>query len=398
MRERTIRPMAAAVTYEPFGRDTWRDPFPLYARLRDEDPVHRSPLGFWVLSRFHDVWTAARETDTFSSAQGLTFRNEVEELGLAPTIVMMDPPDQTRYRRLVNRGFTPRHVTELEGELRAFVSERIDALVAAGSGDFVAVVGEPTPNWVVSGYLGIPTEDRSKFGGWTSHIVQAAASGHGDGAPGAIAEMYAYFTELVERRKVERGDDLVSILLDADDDGAGIGLEGILGYAFVMITGGNDTATGLLAGATELLTTSPDERARLIADPSLIPNAVEEFLRLTSPVQGLCRVATRRVDIHDTTIAEGDRVLLCYGSGNRDPRQFGPDAEDLDVTRSVPQMLTFSSGAHFCLGAAAARMQGRVVIEELLRQCPDFAVDGQAGTFADGAFTRRYASLPFSAS
>ena len=390
---------SSPLRYEPFGRDTWRDPFPLYARLRDEDPVHRSPHGFWVLSRFRDVWSAARDTATFSSAQGLTFRNEVEELGLAPTIVMMDPPDQTRYRRLVNRGFTPRHVAELEGELRGFVAERVDTLVARGAGDFVAEVGEPIPNWVVSGYLGIPVEDRSKFGEWTSHIVQAAAaSGHGDGAPAAIAEMYGYFTELVERRKVERGDDLVSILLDADDEGAGVGLEGILGYAFVMITGGNDTATGMLAGAVELLADHPDQRARLLEDPTRIAGAVEEFLRLTSPVQGLCRVATRPVELRDREIAEGDRVLLCYGAGNRDPRQFGPDADELDVSRSVPELLTFSSGAHFCLGAAAARMQGRVVLEEVLRRAPDFQVDASAGRFADGAFTRRYEYLPFTAS
>jgi cytochrome P450 len=391
-------PTAAAV-YTPFGRDTWRDPFPLYARLRDEDPIHRSPYGFWVLSRFRDVWSAARDTATFSSAQGLTFRNEVEELGLAPTIVMMDPPDQTRYRRLVNRGFTPRHVAELEGELRGFVAERVDALAASGSGDFVAEVGEPTPNFVVSGYLGIPVDDRPKFGEWTSRIVQAAAaSGHGDGAPGAIAEMYAYFTELVERRKVERSDDLVSILLDADDEGAGIGLEGILGYAFVMITGGNDTATGMLAGAVELLAHHPDQRARLAADPAQIPGAVEEFLRLTSPVQGLCRVATRRVELRGRVIEEGERVLLGYGAGNRDPRQFGPDADELDVSRSVPELLTFSSGAHFCLGAAAARMQGRVVLEEVLRRAPDFQVDASVGRFADGAFTRRYEYLPFTVS
>ena len=388
--------MSTELAYEPFGRDTWRDPFPLYAQLRDEDPVHRSPLGFWVLSRFRDVWAAARDTATFSSAQGLTFRNEVEELGLAPTIVMMDPPDQTRYRRLVNRGFTPRHVAEIERDLRGFVVQCIDALIAAGSGDFVGSVGEPTPNWVVSSYLGIPVEDRPKFGEWTSHIVQASSSGHGEGAAAAIGELYAYFTELVNRRRVERGDDLVSILLDADDDGAGIGLDGILGYAFVMIAGGNDTATGMLAGALELLDARPDQRALLIEDPSRIPNAVEEFLRLTSPVQGLCRVATRSVELHDRNIAAGDRVLLCYGAANRDPRQFGADAEDLDVTRHIPEMLTFSSGAHFCLGAAAARLQGRIVVEELLRRAPAFNVDAAAGRFADGAFTRRYEFLPFS--
>lgn len=384
-----------AVTFVPFGRDTWRDPFPLYARLREEDPVHRTPHGYWVLSRFQQVWDAARDTATFSSAQGLTFTNEVAELGLAPTIVMMDPPDHTRYRRLVNRGFTPRHVDELEPELRRFVADRVARLRDAGSGDFVAEVGAPTPNWVVAAYLGVPEDERAQFGRWTGEIVSAGAGGHPMGAANALAELYGYFTELVERRRRAPGDDLVSILVRADDEGAGIGLEGILGYAFVMIAGGNDTTTGLLAGAVELLTRHAEQRARLLDDPALVPNAVEELLRLTSPVQGLCRVATRDVEIGGRRIAEGDRVLLLYASANRDPREFGDDVDDLDVRRRIERMLTFSTGAHFCLGAAAARLQGRVVLEELLRQCPDFAVDADAGTFADGAFTRRYASLPF---
>ena len=382
--------------YEPFGRETWRDPFPVYAQLREHDPVHRSRHGFWVLSRFRDVWEAARDTSTFSSAQGLTFINEIEALGLAPTIVMMDPPDHTRYRRLVNRGFTPRHVEELEPRLRLFVRERVARLRDAGGGDFVAEIGAPAPNWVVSDYLGIPEEDRPKFGRWTEFLVGGASvEGHGGGAEQALAELYAYFTELIERRRREPGDDLVSILLQADDEGAGIGLVGILGYAFVMITGGNDTTTGLLAGALDLLTERRDERQRLIDDPELVPNAVEELLRLTSPVQGLNRVTTRDVEIEGTTIPEGARVLLLYASANRDRREFGDDAEELDVGRRFQQMLTFSSGAHFCLGAAAARLQGRIVLEELLAACPDFAVDADAGVFADGAFTRRYQSLPF---
>src|SRR5207247_7215166 len=148
--------------------------------------------------------------------------------------------------------------------------------------------------------------------------------------------------------------------------------------------------------AAELLTAYPDQRARLAADSGLVANAVEECLRLTSPVQGLCRVATRDVAVDGHTVAAGDRVLLCYGAANRDPRKFGPDAEALDVGRRISRMLAFSSGAHFCLGAAAARLQGRVVLEELLRRCPDFVVDADAGTFADGAFTRRYETLPFS--
>jgi cytochrome P450 len=386
---------ADAPVYEPFGRATWRDPFTLYRRLREEDPVHRCPRGFWVLTRFQDVYEAARDTATFSSAQGLTFHNEREELGLAPTIVMMDPPDHTRYRRLVNRGFTPRHVADLEPEVRRFVTERVERLRTMGTAEFVAELARPLPNWVVSFYLGVPEADRYRFEGWTQSIVQANAEGHAMGAGPALAELYRYFTELVERRRREPGEDLVSILLRADEEGAGIGIEGILGYAFVMIAGGNDTTTGLLAGAAELLSADPEQRRRLIEDPSRIPDAVEELLRLTSPVQGLCRVATRDVDLNSTRISSGERVLLCYGAANRDPREFGPDAEELDVARRIERLLTFSSGAHFCLGAAAARLQGRVVFEELLRRCPNFVVDAESGVFADGAFTRRYQSLPF---
>ena len=383
------------LAYEPFGRHTWRDPFTIYRRLRDEDPVHRSPRGYWVLTRFRDVLEAARDTATFSSTQGLTFSNEREELGLAPTIVMMDPPDHSRYRRLVSRAFTPRHVAELEGDLRRLAAQRVARLREAGRADFVAEVARPVPSWVVARYLGVPEGDRGRFDDWTAALVQG-----GDGqasGEAALAELYGYFTELVERRRREPRDDLVSTLIRADDEGAGIGIEGVLGYAFVLVAGGNDTTTGLLAGSAELLTARLDQRHRLIEQPSLMTGAVEELLRLTSPVQGLCRVVTSDVVVEGTTLTQGDRVLLCYGAANRDPREFGADAEELDVTRHVDRLLSFSTGAHFCLGAAAARLQGRVVLDELLRQCPAFTVDAEAGVFADGAFTRRYESLPFAA-
>jgi hypothetical protein len=383
------------VVYEPFDRDTWRDPFTLYRRLRDEDPIHRSPHGFWVLTRFQDVLEAVKDTATFSSASGLTFQNERKALNIPPTIVMMDPPDHTRYRRLVDRGFTPRRTTELQPELRRLVAQRIEDLKRAGKGDFVATVARSIPSWVVAHYLGVPEEDRFRFEGWTSAFVQANATGHGAGIGEALGDLIAYFSALVERRRREPSDDLVSLLLRADEEGGGVGLEGILGYAFVMIAGGNDTTTGLLTGAAELLTKHPSQRDRLRADPSLIPNAVEEFLRLTTPVQGLCRVATRDVTLHDgPTIKAGERVLLCYAAANRDPREFGSDAEEVDVGRHIVRHLAFSIGAHFCLGAAAARLQGRIVLEELLARCPNFAVDAEAGVFADGAFTRRYETLP----
>jgi len=382
--------------YEPFGAATWRNPYPLYQRLRDEDPVHWSDAArCFVLSRFEDVFHAARDTDTFSSAQGLTFSNEVEELGLAPTIVMMDPPDHTHYRRLVNRGFTPRQVDEIEPTVREFVVSRIEELRAARSADFIEGLARPLPCLVVASYLGVSEDDRGKFAGWTESIVQAGTHGHDAGAVDALASLYGYFAELIERRRVEPGDDMISTLVAADD--GSLEVEQILGYAFVMVAGGNDTAIGLLGGTAELLTAYPDERMRMRDEPELIPNAVEECLRLTSPVQGLCRVTTRDVTVHDVELPKGTRVLLCYGAANRDPREFGATAEAMDVERPIPRLMTFSSGPHFCLGAAAARLQGRVVIEELLARCPDFHVDAQAGAFADGAFTRRFDSLPFAA-
>ena len=380
--------------YRPFGRETWRDPYPLYRRLRDEDPVHRSPGGYWVLTRFQHVFDAARDTATFSSAHGLTFDDESANLGVQ-TMVFMDPPEHTRYRRLVSRGFTPRNVERLEPALRARVREHVDAMRDAGSGDFVASLARPVPSWVVAHYLGVPESDRFRFDRWTQAIVQ----GHDDAgsAADAVADLSEYFAALVEAKRVEPGDDVVSDLIRADEAGHGIGPAGILGMAFVMIAGGNDTTTGLLAGAAELLTSCPDERARLLDDPSLVPNAVDELLRLTSPVQGLCRVALSDATVDGATIPAGDRVLLCYGAANRDPREFGADAEELDVGRTFDRFLTFSVGSHFCLGAAATRLQGRVVLEELLRALPNFTVDADAGVFADGGFTRRYESLPFDA-
>jgi hypothetical protein len=241
----------------------------------------------------------------------------------------------------------------------------------------------------------VPEEDQDRFEAWTQAIVQANAAGHPLGAGEALLELYAYFSELIERRRSGPGDDMISGLVLPEPDGPGLGPEEIIGYAFVMIAGGNDTTTGLISGAAELLTEHPDQRKLLLQDPSLIAGAVEEFLRLTTPVQGLCRVTNRPVTIEGVDIPADGRVLLCYGAANRDPREFGPNAETLDVTRPIKRLLTFGEGAHYCLGAAAARLQGRVVFEELLRRCPEFAVDAARGTFADGAFVRRYESLPF---
>lgn len=383
--------------YDPLDPETQRNPFPIYQRLRDEDPVHHvASRNFWALSRFEDVYAAARDTETFSSAQGLTFEeDEIAKLGLAPTIVMMDPPRQIALRRLVSRGFTPRRVAELEGPIREFVVERVERMRAAGEADLIRELAGPLPTFVVACFLGVPVEDRPRFDAWSHAIVHANALGNVlTSAADAVADLYRYFGGLIKERRVRPQDDMISALLASDVDGEQLTDAEILGFCFVMIAGGNDTTTGLVGGAAALLTECHDQRQRLIEDPQRIQNAVEEFLRLTSPVQGLSRTTTREVTLRGRTLPAGRKVHLLYGSANRDPREFGPTAERLDITRKIARHLAFSSGPHFCMGAAVARLQGRVAIEELLARMPDFAVDEAAGRYAPGPFVRRFEYLP----
>ncbi len=396
---------AAPAVFELRSGAGWADPWAMYQALRDHDPVHHVDAGnpahdYWVLSRHADIWTAARDHETWSSAQGLTVNyNELELIGLTdnPPFVMQDPPEHTEFRKLVARGFTPRQVEAVEPKVRAFVIERIERLRAAGGGDIVAELFKPLPSMVVAHYLGVPDEDRARFDGWTDAIVAASTeAGGAAGAGDAILSMMGYFTELIERRRTDPGDDTVSHLVAAGvgADGDIAGTLSVLAFTFTMVTGGNDTTTGLLGGAVQLLHRNPDQRALLIDDPELIPDAVEEFLRLTSPVQGLARTATRDVTLHGTTIPAGRKALLLYGSANRDERQFGPDAGELDVRRKPRNIMTFSHGAHHCLGAAAARLQARIALTELLARCPDFEVDEAGVIWAGGNYVRRPLSVP----
>ncbi len=385
--------------YDPLDPSTQLDPYPAYRTLRDHDPVHRTTRGYWVLSRFDDVFQAAVDGGTYSSAQGLTFEeNEIVKLGLKPTMVMMDRPEHSTFRRLISRGFTPRKVAELEPAIRSFVRNRVAVLADAGEADFVEVLAGPLPTFVVATFLGVPEEDRERFGRWSDAIVAANATGNTvRDAADAVAGLYGYFADLITWRRGHPGDDMLSDLVAADIEGRPLHLDEILGYCFVMIAGGNDTASGLLAGSAVLLSEYRAQRQALLADPGLLPGAVEELLRLTSPVQGLSRTTTCDVELHGSPIPAGSKVHLLYGSANRDEREFGPSADDLDVTRTFRRMLAFGNGPHHCIGAAAARLQGRVALEELLSVLPAFDADRAGGRLAPGPFVRRYESLPMRA-
>ncbi|MDJ0867089.1 MAG: cytochrome P450 [Myxococcota bacterium] len=395
-------PATAEPVFEPRSADTWRDPFPMYRALREHDPVHRVPDNgqgedYWVLSRFQHVFDAAVDAGTFSSAQGLTFSyDEMGKIGVESPIVMMDPPEHTALRKLAIKRFTPQAVQALDPMIRAFVVERIERLREVGEGDVVAELLKPLPSLVVAHFLGVPREDRALFDRWTQAIVASNALGDLASAMEAVSEMAVYFSGLMEVRRRDPGEDMISALVHGRlNTGEEVSAAKILGIGFTMVTGGNDTTTGLLGGALELLTRHPEQRAHLLEDPARVPNAIEEFLRLTSPVQGLARTTTRDVELEGRTIPKGRKVLLLYASANRDEREFGPDAAACDVTRRVKRIMTFGYGPHHCIGAAAARLQARIAIEELLARCPDFRVDAEAGRYAPGHFVRRYESLPF---
>jgi hypothetical protein len=390
--------------FEPRGGESWRNPFAMYRALRDHDPVHHvadngEGQDYWVLSRFADVLEAAVDASRFSSASGLTFSyGEMERLGLEAPIVMMDPPDHTALRKLIIKRMTPQQVEALAPAVRAFVVERVEALRARGEGCVVAELFRPLASFVVAHFLGVPLADRARFSGWTDAIVSASSGGNVLSAGQAVGEMFGYFSGLIAQRRSEPTDDMLSALVHGHlGAGEDVSPAKILGVAFTMVTGGNDTIMGLLGEALELLTRYPEQRALLLEGPARIPNAIEEFLRLSSPVQGLARTTTHDIPFDGKTIPQGRKVLLLYASANRDEREFGSDADLCDVTRKFRRHMSFSYGPHHCVGAAAARLQGRVVLEEVLARCPEFAVDAGAGRYAAGPFVRRFEHLPFRA-
>lgn len=406
--------MSENLSYTLRSGDSWRNPFDMYASLREHDPVHhvvpeaRPESDFYVLTRHEDVMDAARDWETFSSAQGLTVTyGELEKIGLQdnPPMVMQDPPAHTDFRKLVARGFTPKQVTTLEPVVREFVGQRLEELKERGSGDIAAEVFKPLPSMVVAHYLGVPASDRGQFDEWTDAIVAANPGADmgaaAQGAAGAVMGLMAYFTDLIDFRRRNPGDDTVSHLVAAgvadDPQNNPGGVLSVLAFAFTMVAGGNDTTTGMLGGSSALLTERRDQRDLLIDKPQLLPVAVNELLRLTSPVQGLCRTTTTDIEIEGVQIPAGRKVLLCYGSANRDERVYGPDAGELNVLRDPSNILTFSHGSHHCLGASAARMQARIALEELLTRCPDFTVDVDGIEWATGNYVRRPVSVPFTA-
>jgi cytochrome P450 family 130 len=404
----------ATVSYDPLDPVVLLDPYAAYAWLRDREPVHHHPAdhrapAFWALSRFEHVWDAVRRPDVFSSASGLTFfDDEIGQLGIPPTIVMLDPPRQPQLRALIGRGFTPKRVMALEDRIRAFVRARLGEMagrLADGAAvDFHTDFASTIPTYVLAELFGVPEEDRALFAPWVRALTGLQNDGFASAALTeskasaeslrAMAEMMEYFSAAIAERRAHPRDDLLGALVAAELDGEVLSDWDILGFCFVVVAGGSDTTASLISHAVMLLDDAPDQRRLLLDDPGLIPHALLEFLRLESSVQGLARTTLVDVGIEGVTIPAGEKVMMLYGAANRDPREFGDDADVLDVRREIPRHLAFSSGPHFCIGSHLARLQARVALEELLAAHPQVAVDTAAGQRHESAFVRGWVTLP----
>jgi hypothetical protein len=384
--------------YDPYDPATQADPYPVYRRLRDGAPVyHDERRGFWALSRFDDVLWAAHDPATFCSGEGIALEGQARSP--FPNLIVMDDPRHAQLRKLVSRGFTSRPVGAFEPRVRELATGMIDAIMErAASGesvDLVPALTGPLPMTVVGDLIGVAAADREQFRTWADTIVHQDVDRPetveaGRAAAGAVV---GYFGGIIAARRAAPSDDLVSALVDASVDGERLADDEILGFCFLLIVAGTETTTNLLGLGAIALATNPDERARLLADPSLLTGAVEEMLRWGSPVQGLARTTTRAVERHGIAIPEGGKVQLLYGSANRDEREFAhPDR--FDVTRPIERHLAFGHGVHFCLGAALARLEATVVFEELLRWIPDWQVDTDALAWIHSSSVRGPATLP----
>jgi len=383
--------------YDPFDPAIQAEPYPTYQVLRDDHPVYWSHASHsWVLSRHADVGAALDDPGTFSSASGIypTPRGiDLTQLFL-PMMIMTDPPRHSQLRALVSRAFTPRRIARLEAGVDTLANQLLDDATTGTGCDIVTEVAGPLPAMVIADLLGVPGEDRHQFREWSTALVQARPDEQ-PGGPGmsAAAALYSYFGAFLDQRRREPEDDLLSDLVEARVDGQQLSQDELLGFCLLLLVAGHETTSNLISNGTVVLAHHPAARERLVADPTLIPQAVEELLRFDSPVQGLSRTLTRNITLHGMPLAEGDNVLLLYGAANRDERAF-PNPDTFDIDRPVDNQLAFGHGIHFCLGAALARLEARIAFTGLLQRIPQWDVDLTNATRLTSGPIRGYASLP----
>ncbi len=339
-----------------------RDPFPHYARLRDEAPVAwNEPVGFWALSRHAEVHEVSTDPGRFSSKGGILTMEIGIEYPSPPTMMHTDPPEHTAYRKLVQPGFKPSLMTALEPVARERLVDLLQRVAPGETVDVVEAVSVPFPLRIISDLLGLPDDNWEQLFYWSEAMIPGALDLTPEDRERIQVDMRAYFFEVIAQRRAEPREDLISVLAAehlTDDE--------LYMFLNQLLVAGNETTRNTISGGLWALAERPDQWQRLVEDRSLLPTAVEEILRWTTAVISFMRTATADTTLGGQAIAAGDPVLMLYSSANRDEAQFGPTADQFDVGRSPNHHLAFGFGAHFCIGAALARLEVRLVLEELL--------------------------------
>jgi cytochrome P450 len=354
------------------------DPFDTYRRLRDESPVHWCAAGgFFALTRHENVLAVSRDPATFCSSEGIAMRGGEMTVPGGVILITLDPPRHASQRQFINRSFTPGRISKLESHIRDIARDALDDVPVGEPFDFVETVAARVPVIVIAELLGVPVEDRDKFVAWTNASVGGADPEFAHLRDSAMSEQLAYFEDIIARRRADPRDDLLSALLVAEAGHDDFSPGDLLMLCFLLLGAGNETTRNLVSHGFLGLTRHPDQQARLRAERD-VRCAVEELLRWVSPLIHQARTVTTDTEINGQHLAPGDQVVLLYGSANRDERVFGETAEDLDVTRDPNPHLAFGFGEHFCLGAALARVEARVLLEELIERFGHWSVVGPA--------------------
>jgi len=395
--------------YDPFRDDFRRDPYPALRRLRASAPVTFHPVfRSWLVSRYEDCTQVLRLPTTSVDRAQL---GDLELLDLSPeaiegiraSLLMIDPPDHTRIRGLVNKAFTPRVVEALRPRVEAIVAELLDAVEARGARrfDLIEDFAYPLPVIVIAELLGIPAEDREAFKRWSDQLAVVldpfSTGGRFDGVDRAFVEARAYFSRIFAERRRDPRDDLVSALVAAEEAGERLNETELLSVCLLLLGAGHETTTGLIGNAVLTLLRHPTERRWLLEDPARVAPAVEELLRWDSPVQMTDRIVSEDLELGGARIRAGEQVVLLLGAANRDPDRFSAP-ESLDLARAEGRSLSFGHGIHFCVGAALARVEAQIAIPAVLRRWPTLALERapRAADYKPSMVLRGLERLPLS--
>jgi pimeloyl-[acyl-carrier protein] synthase len=393
-------------TFNPMAPEFVADPYPTYRRLREEDPVHQSPLGFWVLTRYDDVVSSLKDPrmtkEPIAAFVAARFGLPSPPGGMGLSMLDRDPPDHTRLRGLVSKAFTPRVIEQLRPHIQQIVDGLLDKVEGEPGMDLIEQFAYPLPVIVICEMLGVPVADHERFKGWGLDIARGLDaillppdSPVAQKSMQARHALAAYFRELIAERRTDPRDDMLSGLIAAEEAGDKLTEDELLATCILLLVAGHETTVNLIGNGSLALLRHPDQRKRLQGDPGLITTAVEELLRFDGPVQRTARIPSEDVTFGGKTIGKGEMVMPFIGAADRDPAQF-PDPDRLDIGRTENRHIAFGWGIHFCIGAPLARVEGQLAINTLLKRKPKLTLATAEPQHRQSLTLRGLTSLPVS--